>query len=145
MEEADLRGGGGTLHRRSIYAPGETIARLAVFHGYGDHSGRYVSFMRWMGARGVTCHALDFRGHGLSEGRPGYVRRWPQYLDDLRDFLALPDLGAGGGDRRVPCFALGHSLGGPSCLPSPARGPARRRGLRADLAVPARARRGCRS
>lgn len=110
VEEADFAGTAGPLHRRSVYAPAGAIARLAVLHGYGDHGGRYVSFMRWMAARGVTCHALDFRGHGRSAGRRGYVRRWDEYLDDLRAFLARPELVEEGGD--APLFALGHSHGG---------------------------------
>jgi alpha-beta hydrolase superfamily lysophospholipase len=86
------------------------LARLALLHGYGDHSGRYLHFMRWLAERGVACHTFDFRGHGRSPGRAVYVRRWDEYLDDLAAFLALDALrpGAPGG----PVFVLGHSHGG---------------------------------
>ena len=107
VAEADFPGLAGTLHRRAVVAPSPAFARLAILPGYGDHSGRYVEFMRWMARRGVTCHALDFRGHGLSAGRRGFVRRWDEFLDDLNAFLAQPALAGDG-----PLFVLGHSHGG---------------------------------
>jgi lysophospholipase len=90
--------------------PGQSIARLALLHGYGDHSGRYLHFMRWLAERGVACQALDFRGHGRSPGRAVYVRRWEDYLEDLTAVFALDPLrpDAPGG----PLFVLGHSHGG---------------------------------
>src|SRR3954468_14516314 len=79
------------LFRRGVTPadPGHSTARLALLHGYGDHSGRYLHFMRWLAGRGVACHSFDFRGHGRSPGLPVYVRRWDEYLDDLAAFLAM--------------------------------------------------------
>src|SRR4051794_16407640 len=100
------------LFRRSVipFEPHRSTARLILLHGYGDHSGRYVHFMRWLAERGVACHSFDFRGHGRSPGRRGYVRRWDEYLEDLAAFLALAPLRADapGG----PLFVLGHRHGG---------------------------------
>lgn len=99
----------GQLYLRSAL-PAEgapIIARLGIIHGYGDHSGRYAAFMRWMGARGIACHAVDLRGQGKAAGRRGFVRRWEEYLDDLRAFVALERLRGDG-----PLFLLGHSHGG---------------------------------
>jgi lysophospholipase len=62
-----------------------------------------------MAERGVACHAMDFRGHGRSEGRRGFVRRWEEYLDDLNLFLEQPELKAREGP---PVFLVGHSHGG---------------------------------
>jgi lysophospholipase len=105
-------GDGLQLFRRSFTPadPGHSTARLALLHGYGDHSARYLHFMRWLAERGVACHAFDFRGHGRSPGRAVYVRRWEEYLDDLTAFLSLDALrpDAPGG----PLFVLGHSHGG---------------------------------
>jgi alpha-beta hydrolase superfamily lysophospholipase len=103
---------GRRLFRRSVTPaePHRATARLALLHGYGDHSGRYLHFTRWLAERGVACHSFDFRGHGRSAGRLVYVRRWDEYLNDLAAFLALGPLrpGAPGG----PLFVLGHSHGG---------------------------------
>jgi lysophospholipase len=87
--------------------PSTPFASLIVIHGYGDHSGRHLHFMRWIAQRGVACYALDLRGQGRSTGRPGYVVRWEDYLDDLGLILSLPELPAEG-----PSFILGHSHGG---------------------------------
>ena len=108
-----LEGRGVQLHLRSTRpAAGTAVAaRLAILPGYGDHAGRYIEFMRWMSARGVACHALDFRGHGLSTGRRAYVNRWEEFLDDLTAFLAHPQVSPAATDR-PPLFVLGHSHGG---------------------------------
>ncbi len=108
-EEA-FSAGSAVLFRRSVVPAGTPFAYLAVLHGYGDHSGRYLELMQWLAARGIACHALDFRGHGKAQGRPGHVERWEEYLEDLDAFLRLEELGAGG--RGAPLFALGHSHGG---------------------------------
>src|SRR5688572_6506235 len=70
-----LAGQGVTIHRFSVQPDGLTLARLVIVHGYGEHSARYGEFMRWMAGRGVACYSFDFRGHGRSSGRRGFVRR----------------------------------------------------------------------
>jgi alpha-beta hydrolase superfamily lysophospholipase len=95
-----------TLFRRSVL-PTDAWATLAIIHGYGDHSGRYLHFMRWLAQRGVASHAVDLRGQGRASGRRGFVRRWEDYLDDVDAFLALPEF-----QRERSTFLLGHSHGG---------------------------------
>jgi lysophospholipase len=107
--EAPPVGAAVTLHRLSVLPRERAVARLAIVHGYGEHSARYGEFMRWLADRDVACHSFDFRGHGRSSGRRGYVRRWDEYVHDLRTFLARPELRA---DEGVPLFLLGHSHGG---------------------------------
>ena len=97
------------LFRRSIVPTGRTWARFGIFHGYGDHCGRYRDFMEWLAERGVACHALDFRGHGRSEGRRGYAKRWEEYNEDAVTFLNLQAVQT---QADVPLFVLGHSNGG---------------------------------
>lgn len=111
-EEGPFPGSGTTLFRRSVF-PASTSpagARLAIVHGYGDHSGRYLHFMQWLAVRGIESHALDLRGQGQALGRRGHVTRWEEYLDDVQAFLSLlttpPDRSA------APLFLLGHSHGG---------------------------------
>lgn len=105
-----LSSGGHTLHYRSVRPDGGAWARLVLAHGYGEHLGRHLHFLRWLAERGVECHALDFRGHGLSQGIRGYVTRWEEYLDDLQALLdhgELQNSKAGA----LPSFVLGHSHG----------------------------------
>ena len=107
VQHDTLATAGPALHRR--WASAEAAwARLAVLPGYGDHAGRHDHVLQWMAARGVSAHAVDFRGHGRSAGRVGAVRRWADYLDDLAAFLAIEPLATGG----PPLFVLAHSHGG---------------------------------
>lgn len=94
-------------------AAGQTIARLVVVHGYGDHAGRYGHIMDWLADRGVATDAVDLRGHGRSPGRRGFVRGWAEYLDDLRAHLRAERADAtAAGTAGRPLFVLGHSHGG---------------------------------
>lgn len=108
-EEADFQAGAVVLHRRTVFPQGSPWARLILFHGYGDHGGRYRHVMKWFAARGVVCHAFDLRGHGKASGRRGYIRRWDEFLEDaaavLKEESQLNHL-------KVPRFILGHSHGG---------------------------------
>jgi alpha-beta hydrolase superfamily lysophospholipase len=98
---------GRMLFRRSWAPPAPR--RLAVLvHGYGEHSGRYDHVGAWFAARGCAVHAFDQRGHGRSDGVRCHVRRFADFLDDLEQVL----------DRvrvehpELPCFLVGHSMGG---------------------------------
>lgn len=98
---------------RSIYwqswAPESTPrALLLVSHGLGEHSARYRSLARYFVGHGYALAALDHNGHGYSEGIPGFVAAFDDYVADLARFHAIlvqryPD---------VPVFLLGHSMGG---------------------------------
>lgn len=81
-------------------------ARVVLVHGYAEHLGRYPHVIDALTGAGYDCHALDLRGHGRSEGVRGHVLRFQDYLDDLDLFLEeLPR-------DPLPCFLVGHSLGG---------------------------------
>jgi lysophospholipase len=57
-EEGPYAGNDVELYFRSARPAAGEVAHLAIVHGYGDHGGRYLEFMRWMATRGITCHAL---------------------------------------------------------------------------------------
>ena len=106
FEEAELVSAGARLHRK-IARPGtQSWARLLIVHGYGEHAGRYLHFMRWMAGVGITCEAIDLRGHGRSPGRRGFIRQWDEFLGDVSSFLQAPR------EIALPTFVLGHSHGG---------------------------------
>jgi len=115
-----LRVGTLTLQRYALDGgePSDPVARVAILHGYGDHAGRFAHVMRWLAGWGIASHAIDFRGHGRSEGRRGFVNRWDEFLDDLSAFLASPPLSRPG----PPVFVLGHSHGGLVAAAAGARG-----------------------
>ncbi|HSU66533.1 MAG TPA: lysophospholipase, partial [Tepidisphaeraceae bacterium] len=122
-----FQGPGGRLFLRGVRPSSAAIARLVIVHGYGDHSGRFSHFMRWMAGRGIACHAADLRGQGRSDGRKGYVARWEHYLDDLAAILSQTSAGEG---PHVPLFVLGHSHGGLVVAAAGERGVLERAGVR---------------
>ncbi|NIQ55428.1 MAG: alpha/beta fold hydrolase, partial [Gammaproteobacteria bacterium] len=104
-----VAGAAGTrLHYRSWEVESPRAAVL-VLHGLFEHSRRYRELAGVLGDAALSTFALDLRGHGASEGRRGYVRRFEVFLDDVDRFTAdvrreLPD--------GLPHFLLAHSMGG---------------------------------
>ncbi len=97
-----------TLYRQWWLPANDPKAVVMLFHGLGEHSGRYTHVAGALNAAGYAVHAVDHRGHGKSEGKPVYVKSYGEFMSDLvlfRDLVekAHPDL---------PLFVLGHSMGG---------------------------------
>ena len=83
-------------------------AAVLVVHGLAEHSGRYGATATFLAGAGFAVHAVDYRGHGRSEGGRVHVDRIEDYVADLRAALAEVR-------RRPPArplFILGHSQGG---------------------------------
>jgi alpha-beta hydrolase superfamily lysophospholipase len=102
-----------SLHAR--YWQGEAPRGvLVIAHGLGEHSGCYAPLAESLSARSglVDVLAFDFRGHGLSPGRRGVVRRYEELVDDLRSAVHW----AGQHRPGQPVFLLGHSNGGQVAL-----------------------------
>jgi alpha-beta hydrolase superfamily lysophospholipase len=86
---------------------------VVVSHGFGEHGGAYRQVAEVLGAGlDVDTIAVDYRGHGLSPGRRGVVRRYDDLTGDL--FCVLDWVARRGppGHR----FVLGHSNGGQVAL-----------------------------
>ncbi len=91
-----------------VWRPEDTArAALAIVHGIGEHSGRYMNVVDHLVPNGYAVWAYDHRGHGRSEGPRVHVDRWVQYLEDLDAFLRIVREQENG----VPLSVLGHSMG----------------------------------
>ncbi len=101
------------LYWRSLVPvdPAQARAHVAIVHGYCEHSGRYRETMERLARAGFAAHALDYRGHGQSDGRRAHVDDFGEYVADLESFLER--VGGQAGGRKV--FLMGHSLGGLIC------------------------------
>src|SRR5688572_8047517 len=82
-----------------------------VTFGYFENMKRYREVIERWTARGIAVAVYDLRGHGVSEGRRGFISRFSDYTDDVEALLielakdaALAELG--------PPVLFGHSLGG---------------------------------
>lgn len=80
---------------------------VLVVHGLGEHIGRYEHVAAQLMRCGRNVVGYDQRGHGLSEGARGRLKR----SDDLLHDLALV-IDAVRARLPGPLVLLGHSLGG---------------------------------
>lgn len=96
------------LYWQSWQPPGETEGVLLFVHGLAEHSGRYLNPVRHFVARGWTCFAFDYRGHGKSPGPRVHVDTFDEFLSDLAEGHRLARI-------RYPeskIVMVGHSQGG---------------------------------
>ncbi|KAG2595048.1 monoacylglycerol lipase [Panicum virgatum] len=81
---------------------------LVIIHGLNEHSGRYLHFAEQLTACGFGVYAMDWIGHGGSDGLHGYVPSLDYVIEDIEVLLNKIMMENPG----VPCFLLGHSTGG---------------------------------
>ena len=86
----------------------EPKAVINFIHGIGEHTDRYQNWMPFFVDAGYAVFAIEYRGHGRSFGKRGYIKNYDELLNDIDILLeqstkAYPDL---------PQFLYGHSLGG---------------------------------
>ena len=100
--------GGPALFGQSWRPMTSPHAAVLIVHGLAEHSGRYADTAAVLAGAGFAVHAVDYRGHGRSEGGRVHVDRIEDYVADVR--AALEEV-----RRRPPArplFILGHSQGG---------------------------------
>ncbi|KAL7122022.1 hypothetical protein ACP275_01G019800 [Erythranthe tilingii] len=87
---------------------GEIKGILIIIHGLNEHSGRYTHFAKELVSCNFGVYAMDWIGHGGSDGLHGYVPSLDHVVADTAAFLEKVKLENPG----VPCFLFGHSTGG---------------------------------
>ena len=95
------------LHVETFDAAAPARAAVVMVHGFSAHCGMFRHVPAALARAGFAVTAFDCRGHGRSEGRHGYVRRFSDYTDDLGRVIARardrsPDL---------PLVVAAHSHG----------------------------------
>jgi acylglycerol lipase len=96
------------LYVRYWRPSGGPKAVVCIMHGVLEHGGRYAHVANALNGSGYLVTAIDLRGHGLSQGRRVFVRRFDDYLKDVRCLVS--DAAAQAPGKAI--FLLGHSLGG---------------------------------
>jgi acylglycerol lipase len=100
--------GGPLLFVRSWLPPSSARAAIVVVHGLAEHGGRYAATAASLVKAGFAVHAVDYRGHGESEGARVHVDSVGEYVADVREGLDAVRRRHPG----LPVFLLGHSQGG---------------------------------
>ncbi|KAJ8491686.1 hypothetical protein OPV22_013407 [Ensete ventricosum] len=83
-------------------------AIVVIIHGLNEHSGRYSHFAKQLMTCNFGVYAMDWIGHGGSDGLHGYVPSLDYVVEDTGKFLEKIKSEYPG----VPCFLFGHSTGG---------------------------------
>lgn len=86
----------------------ETKAVIALIHGFGEHSGRYMNVINHLLPLGFAVYSFDHRGHGRSPGKRGHIMDWNEFREDVRLFIEY----IRGAEENKPLFLYGHSMGG---------------------------------
>ncbi|KAJ4953119.1 hypothetical protein NE237_029951 [Protea cynaroides] len=87
---------------------GDMKGIMIIIHGLNEHSGRYAHFARKLTSCSFGVYAVDWIGHGGSDGLHGYVPSLDHVVADTVAFLEKVKLENPG----IPCFLFGHSTGG---------------------------------
>lgn len=85
---------------------------LVVFHGLGEHGGRYLHVPHYVQSAVDAVYCLDHRGHGRSEGLRGHVERFELYADDAALAISRLDSSLRKRFGHSEIHVLGHSMGG---------------------------------
>ncbi|MBN1754747.1 lysophospholipase [bacterium] len=86
---------------------------LALFHGIGEHAGRYQHVAEALTCEGYAVYAPDLRGHGQTAGLSGQLGHfgdhgaWQLMLHDMNELIIL----ISSEYPNVPLFLMGHSMG----------------------------------
>lgn len=107
IEEISIEASDHLVLRGKLYNIDDPQAIVLIVHGLGEHQDRYIHVAEELNAAGFSCFTYDIRGHGISEGKRGYIPSYEQLLDDLNiiiDYLA--------NKIEVPVVLYGHSMGG---------------------------------
>jgi alpha-beta hydrolase superfamily lysophospholipase len=107
VEETIETADGLRLHAERFAARGRARAAVVMVHGFSAHCGAYRHVAAALADAGFDVTAFDCRGHGRSQGRPGYVRRFPVYAEDLQRVLDRARAGSPG----LPIAVVAHSHG----------------------------------
>jgi len=107
--EGTFQGFGGLqLYYQRWRPDGAIRAVLAIVHGFGEHSGRYMNVVHHLVPKGYAVYAFDHRGHGRSPGPRGHINSWDEFREDVRAFLQM----VAAQEPGRPLFLMGHSMGG---------------------------------
>jgi pimeloyl-ACP methyl ester carboxylesterase len=91
------------------YLPAVTKSRNPLLFVHGNFHGSWMwrFFLEYFSSRGVSCYALNFRGHWLSRGHAELGRAVTEdYVQDVRECLAAIN---------GEVILIGHSMGGVVC------------------------------
>ena len=109
MNTTDLKrpSDGLRLHSKS-WKVNNAKFNICLLHGLGEHSGRYTHVAEFLNTLDANVFALDFHGHGQSEGARGSEPNLESFLDDVQVLVDHMKSDA----PNLPWIFFAHSMGG---------------------------------
>ncbi|MFK7855024.1 MAG: alpha/beta hydrolase [Granulosicoccus sp.] len=100
---------GTRLHAWQIKPKGPAIGTILFLHGNAENISTHFKAVLWLVDKGYRVFALDYRGYGLSQGKPDL----PEVYDDINAATIWIDKNyrASGKPTSHPVYLLGQSLG----------------------------------
>ena len=90
---------------------------MIVFHGQGEHSGRYDHLAHYLNDDIDMFFMIDHQGHGQSTGIRGHVKNFDNYADDVADVVKLVKKWLIENNfKHSSLHIFSHSMGGMICL-----------------------------
>ena len=80
---------------------------VLITHGFGEHSGRYMNVVDTLVPEGYAVWGIDHRGHGKSGGKRNFLKRFTDFLEDVKIFEEI----ARKTHLNLPFHLIGHSMG----------------------------------
>lgn len=102
---------GRRIHGWWLPAKGSARGTVYFLHGNAQNVSTHLMNVAWLPASGFNVFLLDYRGYGLSEGKPELAGA----MDDIQ--LGLDWLRGSGRITDKPLVVFGQSLGGSMVLP----------------------------
>ena len=87
---------------------GNCKAVIALIHGMGEHSLRYIHVAKFFADHGFATMGIDLRGHGKSDGKRGHTPNYEALMNDIESFLKKVKQEF----SELPIIIYGHSMGG---------------------------------
>jgi acylglycerol lipase len=81
---------------------------VILVHGFGEHAARHKNTIEKCYANNIAVCTFDLRGHGKSQGKRGYAKKYNKFYLDIEAVEAF----CAKNFTRVPVLMYGHSFGG---------------------------------
>ncbi len=91
--------------------PKDPVGTVFVAHGLFDHVGLYLDLVDVLVGNEFAVVAIDFPGHGLSDGEKAVISDFSEYATVIEESLAILEK-----DLPGPVYAIGQSTGGAAIL-----------------------------
>ncbi len=120
MRNIEFKSGNAETVRGALYEPPSPLPRPAIIfaHGLLSTHDEFGDYPEKFCARGYLVLAIDFRGHGASDGLRGLISS-ARNVEDLQHALDFVETQPGVDSKRIALF--GHSFGGDAVLCTAAR------------------------